>query len=173
MRRTLTGTGLGAALLAAVALLATPASAASSGSDFSVIFPGDKPATAYHVENTASVANGRITAKSVVSWEILEDQVIDNGKRFSSFKITARLESRPGKDNPDAVETSRTCDLTQLVDDHYTWLLNEPVNTCTAPSTIYDGEVFWSSDSTIVYDIEGDGKGPVTQELLGSPLVHG
>ncbi|MFE2419429.1 hypothetical protein [Streptomyces hokutonensis] len=74
-----------------------------------------------------------------MSWEILEDQVIDNSKRFTSFS----------------------------------WLLNKPVNTCTAPSTIYDGEVFWSSDSTIVYDIEGDGKGPVTQELLGSPLVHG
>ncbi|MEW1831629.1 hypothetical protein [Streptomyces sp. NPDC088196] len=173
MRRAITGMGLGAAVLAGGVLLAAPATAASSGSDFSVTFPGEKPATAYHVENTAGVANGRITAKSVVSWEILEDQVIDNGTRFSSFKITARLESRPGKDSADVVETSRTCDLTQLVNDHYTWLLNDPVNTCTAPSTIYDGEVFWSADSTIVYDIEGDGKGPVTQELLGSPLVHG
>ncbi|MFD9510137.1 hypothetical protein [Streptomyces mirabilis] len=173
MRRMLTGIGLGASILASGVLLATPATAASSGSDFNVIFPGKKPATAYHVDNTADVTGGRITAKSVVSWEILEDQVVDNGKRFTSFKITTRLESRPGKDSADAVETSKTCDLTQLVNDHYTWFLIDPSNTCTAPSMIYDGDVFWSADSTIVYDIEGDGKGSITQELLGSPLVHG
>ncbi|WP_406454374.1 hypothetical protein OH768_16615 [Streptomyces sp. NBC_01622] len=50
------------------------------------------------------------------------------GAALSAAVITARLESRPGKDNADVVETSKTCDLTQLVNDHCTWLLNEPVH---------------------------------------------
>ncbi|WP_369248992.1 hypothetical protein [Streptomyces sp. R41] len=173
MRKTLTTVGLAASALATGVLLATPAAAASATTDFDVIFPGQKPETQYHVTNTADVSAGRITAKSVVSWQILVDQVVDNSKRFTSFKVTTRLESRPGKDNADAVETSRTCDLTKLVNDNYTWFQIEPVNTCTAPSMIYDGDLFWSSDSTIVYDIEGDGKGAITKEILGSPLVHG
>ncbi|WP_393083487.1 hypothetical protein [Streptomyces sp. LN704] len=49
----------------------------------------------------------------------------------------------------------------------------EPANTCTAPSALYDGELWWSTDSTIVYGIEGDGKDAITQETLGSPLIHG
>ncbi|MFF4351735.1 hypothetical protein [Streptomyces sp. NPDC001530] len=173
MRKTLTTVGLAASALAAGVLLATPAAAASATTDFDVYFPGQKPESQYHVTNTAAVSGGRITAKSVVNWQILVDQVIDNSKRFTSFKITTRLESRPGKDSADVVETSKTCDLTKLVNDNYTWFLIEPVNTCTAPSMVYDGEVFWSSDSTVVYDIEGDGKGAITKEIGGSPLAHG
>ncbi|MFE5818181.1 hypothetical protein ACFQ6S_32815 [Streptomyces sp. NPDC056479] len=173
MRKLLTTAGLAASALATGVLLATPAAAASADSDFEVYFPGNKPETLYNVTNTADAASGKITAKSVVSWQILVDQVVDNSKRFTSFKITTRLESRPGKDSADVVETSRTCDLTKIVNDEYSWFLIEPVNTCVAPSMTYDGEVWWSSDSTIVYDIEGDGKGAVTKQLQGSPLVHG
>ena len=100
-------------------------------------------------------------------------QTLRERNKGTSFKITTRLESRPGKDNPDAIEATKTCDLTKLVNDHYTWFLDEPASTCTVPSTLYDGDLWWSSDSTVVYDIEGDGKGPVTKELLGSPLIHG
>ncbi|MGI5377996.1 hypothetical protein ACQEV2_27855 [Streptomyces sp. CA-251387] len=173
MRKLLTTAGLAASALATGVLLASPAAAASADSSFEVYFPGNKPESLYHVTNTATAAGGKITAKSVVSWQILVDQVIDNSKRFTSFKITTRLESRPGKDSADVVETAKTCDLTKLVNDEYTWFEITPANTCTAPSMTYDGEVWWSSDSTVVYDIEADGKGAVTKELQGSPLVHG
>ncbi|MGW7523801.1 hypothetical protein [Streptomyces sp. NPDC054783] len=171
MRKTL----ITAVCLAAAGTLALsgPASAATNTSDFTVTFPDKRPATTYYVANEAKLVNGRISATSHVSWQILDDQVVDLSKRFTSFVITTRLEGRPGKDSPDAIDATKTCDLTKLVNEHYTWFLDEPVNTCTVPSELYDGDVWWSSDSTVVYDIAGDGKGPVTKELKGSPLVHG
>jgi hypothetical protein len=162
----------GAAALALVALAAAPAAAGTANSQFDVVFPGDKPQTTYYVENTATLS-GSLTGKSVMSWQIIDDQVIDNSKRFTSFKITTRIEERLTKTGEDHVYTSRTCDLTKLVNDNYSWFQVEPANTCVAPSAVYDGELWWSTDATIVYDIEGDGKGAITQELLGSPLIHG
>ncbi|MFI1762517.1 hypothetical protein ACH41H_10790 [Streptomyces sp. NPDC020800] len=173
MRSALTAAGLSSAAVALGVLLAGPAAAAATTSQFDVVFPGQKPQTQYYVENSTASKDGNIAAKSVMSWQILDDQVIDNSKRFTSFKITTRLEERLTKTTEDHVVTSKTCDLTKLVNDNYTWFLNEPVNTCAAPSAVYDGEVFWSADSTVVYDIEGDGHGPITKELTGSPLVHG
>jgi hypothetical protein len=162
----------GATALALVALAAAPASAGTTDSQFDVIFPGAKPQTTYYVQNTATLS-GSMTGKSVMSWQILDDQVIDNSKRFTSFKITTRIEERLTKTTEDHVVTSKTCDLTKLVNDNYSWFQVEPANTCVAPSTVYDGELWWSTDSTIVYDIEGDDKGAITKELVGSPLIHG
>ncbi|NGO08356.1 hypothetical protein G5C60_12160 [Streptomyces sp. HC44] len=162
----------GAAALALVALAATPASAGTADSQFDVVFPGDKPHSAYYVQNTATLS-GRMTGKSVMSWQIMDDQVVDNSKRFTSFKITTRIEERLTKTTEDHVVTSKTCDWTKLVNDNYSWFLLEPANTCVAPAAVYDGELWWSTDATVVYDIEGDGKGAITQELLGSPLIHG
>ncbi|MDF3300082.1 hypothetical protein [Streptomyces tropicalis] len=125
------------------------------------------------MDNSTAVKGGAISAKSMTYWQILDDQVIDTSKRFTSFKITTRLEERLTKTSEDHVVTSKTCDLTNLVNDNYTWLQDEPANNCVAPSSTYDGEVWWSSDSTVVYDVEGDGRGPITQQLMGSPLVHG
>ena len=173
MRKLLSTTAAGcSAALALVALAAAPASAGTTDSQFEVVFPGNKPQTLYSVQNTAALS-GSMTGKSVVSWQILEDQVVDNSKRFTSFKITTRIEERLTKTSEDHVVTSKTCDLTKLVNDNYTWFQVEPANTCVAPSTTYDGEVYWSTDSTIVFDIEGDGKGAITKDLQGSPLVHG
>ncbi|MFF8946126.1 hypothetical protein ACF1A5_28450 [Streptomyces sp. NPDC014864] len=162
----------GAAAVALVALAAAPASAATADSQFDVIFPGKKPQTTYYVQNTAG-NSGSMTGKSVMHWQIVDDQVVDNSKRFTSFKITTRIEERLTKSSEDHVVTSRTCDWTKLVNDNYSWNLLEDANTCAAPPTVYDGEVWWSTDSTIVYDIEGDGRGPITKELTGSPLIHG
>jgi len=173
MRKFLSTTAMGgAAALALVALAAGPASAGTAHSTFDVIFPGQKPQTSYYVDNTATLS-GRLTGNSVMSWNIIDDQVVDNSKRFTSFKITTRIEERLTKTSEDHVITSKTCDLTKLVNDNYTWFQVEPANTCVAPSTTYDGEVYWSTDSTIVFDIEGDGKGAITKDLQGSPLVHG
>ncbi|MER5402678.1 hypothetical protein [Streptomyces sp. NPDC002599] len=175
MRHLLTAVGSMGAAGAACMLLAAPASATDqfSRSQFDVVFPGQKPATTYYVQNTASQKNGLISGKSMSSWQIVDDQAIDLSQRFTSFKITARLEERLTKTSEDHVVTTKTCDLTRLVNDNYTWFLDEPVNNCLAPSTTYDGEVWWSADSTVVYDIEGDGKAAITKDLQGSPLVHG
>ena len=173
MRKLLSTTAAGcSAALALVALAAAPASAGTTDSQFEVVFPGSKPQTLYSVQNTAALS-GSMTGKSVVSWQILEDQVVDNSKRFTSFKITTRIEERLTKTSEDHVYTSKTCDWTKIVNDNYSWFQIEPGNTCVAPSAVYDGELWWSTDATIVYDIEGDGKGAFTKELQGSPLVHG
>ncbi|MFI9171623.1 hypothetical protein [Streptomyces lincolnensis] len=173
MRKPLAVLGLAASALAAGVLTASPAAAVSASTTFDVVYPDARPQQMYHVDNEAKVVSGKITVNSVMTWQIIDDQVVDNSTRFTSFKITNRLESRPGKDSADVVEASKTCDLTRLVNANYSWFAIEAANTCAAPSTTYDGEVWWSSDSTVVYDIAGDSKGATTVQLLGSPLVHG
>ncbi|MFI2201655.1 hypothetical protein ACH47Z_12945 [Streptomyces sp. NPDC020192] len=175
MRKLITSLGLGASAAGVCMLLAAPASAAAltTSSHFDVTYPDKRPAQTYYVHNTAELKNGMVTGKSSVNWQILDDQVVDLSKRFTSFKITSRIEERLTKTGEDHVVTSKTCDLTTLVNDNYTWFLDEAANRCVPQSSLYDGEVFWSTDSTIVYDIEGDGKGAITQQLTGSPLIHG
>lgn len=175
MRKLLTAAGLASSAVALGVLMASPAAAWSATSQFDVTFPGAKPKTTYIVDNNgaANLDQGDFQAKSVVYWKLAVDQIGDHSTRFTSFKITNRLESRPGKDSADVVEASKTCDLTRLVNANYSWFAIEAANTCAAPSTTYDGEVWWSSDSTVVYDIAGDSKGATTVQLLGSPLVHG
>ncbi|MFD4540895.1 hypothetical protein [Streptomyces bauhiniae] len=175
MRHLLTSVGSIGAAVASCVLLAAPASATDqfSRSQFDVAFPGQKPATTYYVQNTARLKDGLISGKSTASWQILDDQAIDLSKRFTRFKITRRREERLTKTSEDHVVTAKTCDLTRLVNDNYTWFLDEPLNNCATTSTVYDAEAWWSADSTVVYDIEGDGKAAVTKDLQGSPLVHG
>ncbi|MET9444372.1 hypothetical protein [Streptomyces sp. NPDC006610] len=171
MRELLAAAG-SAADLALVDLAAAPASAVTADFQFDVALPGEKPQTTYYVESTATLSAG-INGKSIMSWQIIDDQVIDNRKRFTSFKITTRIEERLTATREDHVVTSETCDWTKLLNDNYSWFVEEAANTCAAPSTVYDGDLWWSADSTIVYDIEGDGKGAITKELLGSPLIPG
>ncbi|MDQ0750090.1 hypothetical protein QF034_004321 [Streptomyces africanus] len=175
MRKILTAAGLTTSAVALGVMLAGPAAAWTASTQFDVVFPGQKPQTTYYVENTGAntTSNGNMTGKSVVYWQLGVDQVIDGSKRFTSFKITTRIEERLTKTGEDNVVTKKTCDLTAMVNDHYAWSSDSPENTCVAPSTTYDGELWWSSDATIVYDIEGDAKGAITQELPGTALVHG
>lgn len=172
MRKPLAVLGLAASALAVGVLTASPAAAATNTSEFDVVFNNSKPDTRFWVENEAKNIASHITVYSVVYWQPLED-VVDTSKRFTSFKITNRLESRPGQDSEDVVEASKTCDLTSAVNANDEYFLRDAVNSCSAQWTIYDGEIWWSSDSTVVYDIEGDSKGAITVETLGSPLVHG
>ncbi|WP_086561798.1 hypothetical protein [Streptomyces africanus] len=175
MRKILTAAGLTTSAVALGVMLAGPAAAWTASTQFDVVFPGQKPQTTYYVENTGAntTSNGNMTGKSVVYWQLGVDQVIDGSKRFTSFKITTRIEERLSKTSEDEVVTKKTCDLTAVVNDHYAWSFDSPENTCVAPSITYDGELYWSSDATIVYDIEGDAKGAITQELPGTALVHG
>lgn len=180
MRKTLAAAALAASVLAGGIVFAAPASAVGSCSDsfkdqFDVINPGDKPDQTYYIENCADVTNGKVTGHSATSWQMLDLQAIDLGKRFTSFKVTTRLEARSGPTAPDVdkVITSKTCDLTELVNKHYEYgATDRGASTCAAPAATYDKNLWWSTDSTVVYDIEGDGKGPITRQLTGSPLLH-
>ncbi|MFI6486988.1 hypothetical protein [Streptomyces sp. NPDC050564] len=169
---------VGGALAGGIAF-ASPAAAVSSCSDafahqFNIVFPGQKPETTYYIENCADVTSGKMTASSNVTWNIVDDQVIDNSKRFTSFKITTRVESRTDSGGSDTIVASKTCDWTALFNNDYSGPGEPgPASTCTVPSVTYNKDLYWSSDSTVVYDIEGDGKGAITKELYGSPLMHG
>ena len=175
MRKILTAAGLASSAVALGVLMAGPAAAWTASSQFDVVFPGQKPKTTYIVENNGVHApNGSgMTGKSTVYWQLAVDHVVDGSTRFTSFKITTRIEERLTKDGEDHVVTKKTCDMTAVINDHYAMNYDTAENTCVAPSTTYDGELYWSSDATIVYDIAGDDKGAITQELQGTTLIHG
>ncbi|MFI1723408.1 hypothetical protein [Streptomyces sp. NPDC020489] len=175
MRKLLTAAGLASSAVAVGVLMASPAAAWSATSQFDVTFPGARPKTTYIVDNNgaANLDQGDFQAKSVVYWKLAVDQIGDHSTRFASFKITTRAEARLGPSEADEVITKKTCDLTAMVNDNPFWAYDTAANTCAAPSRVYDGELWWSADATIVYDIVGDDKGAITQELQGTALVHG
>lgn len=143
-------------------------SSGANGRDLDL--PGDKPDTHVYIENCGQLhapATGPawVSGRTGINWMILVDQVIDRSKRFTSVKVTTRLESRPTATGSDTVRSSRTCDVT--ADLNAAWANSTGLN-CHAAPVDYDGQ-WWSTDATVVYDLEGDGRGPVTWELLGSP----
>ena len=93
--------------------------------------------------------------------QLLRRQHRDAEGRDDSGQIVGELADprRPGHRPGQAVHSSKTRDLTKLVNDNCTWFLDEPADNCAAPPGLYD--------------VEGDGKGAITRELLGSPLIHG
>ncbi|MEU2449840.1 hypothetical protein ABZ605_07255 [Streptomyces sp. NPDC012765] len=113
-----------------------------------------------------SLPEGKVRGKATVNWAFINDGQSDlAGKRFTSFKVTTRLESRaPG--GADAVVHSTTCDLTATINANA-----EGSYTCLTPAAILDPSKQWSGDATVVYDIEGDAKGAITWQLTGSPLM--
>ncbi|MER7046901.1 hypothetical protein [Streptomyces jumonjinensis] len=129
--------------------------------------PGQKPDTKVIVENCAEISD-QTTAygNTTIRWQMLVPQAIDQGKRFTSFKVTSRLESRPTPTGTDTVEASVTCDFTAQLNAS---LANSTGLTC-GPSGLFSYKLYWSIDSTIVYDLEGDGAGPITWQQGGSPL---
>ncbi|MFE9929898.1 hypothetical protein [Streptomyces sp. NPDC005533] len=113
-----------------------------------------------------ALPDNKVRGKVTVGWEFINDGQSDmTSKRYTSFKVTTRLESRvPG--GTDVVVTSKTCDLTASIN-----ASPKSSVTCLTPSATLDPKKQWSGDATVVYDIEGDNKGPVTWELAGSPLM--
>ncbi|KUF20173.1 hypothetical protein AT728_30925 [Streptomyces silvensis] len=181
----MSGAALAVIVLAGGVVLAAPAHAAGSCSDplkndFGVTIPGPRPDLTFYVKNCADVTGTKVTGHSFTSWRPVDPQGHLDEKRFASFVVTTRIESRVSPTPPldqDKVVTSTSCDLTSLVNKHVNYTGNEdewenPPNRCVAPSATFDDELWWSTDSTIVYDIVGDGKGAMTQQLDGSPLLH-
>ncbi|MFB7055942.1 hypothetical protein ACFCXT_22780 [Streptomyces vinaceus] len=163
-------------ILAGGIAFASPAAAVSSCGENSgsvdIAFPGKKPQSLYSFMNCADVSNGKVSAWTWTTWQMMVDVAEDPGKRFTSFKVTTRLEKREWG-GVDTVVSSTTCDLTRMVNENLGWAALEKENKCLAPSATYDKNMWWSSDSTVSYDIEGDGKGVITKQLTGSPLLFG
>ncbi|MDN3297600.1 hypothetical protein QWM81_26895 [Streptomyces ficellus] len=130
--------------------------------------PGDKPDTAIFADVCVGVVNGnQVQARTTLYWHLLADQVVDRSKRFSSVRVTTRAEKR-STNGTDSIVTSKTCDFTDQL--NQAWA-NSTALTCQSPATAFGSTGSWSADATVIYDIEGDGKGAITWQLTGSPLI--
>ncbi|MFD4866135.1 hypothetical protein [Streptomyces sp. NPDC058412] len=129
--------------------------------------PGVIPEAQLHAPTCVeALPDNKVRGKVTVNWAFINDGQSDmTSKRYTSFKVTTRLESRvPG--GTDATVTTKTCDLTANINS-----VTEGKFTCLTPSATLDPNKQWSGDATVVFDIEGDNKGPVTWQLTGSPLM--
>ncbi|WP_037650225.1 hypothetical protein [Streptomyces flavidovirens] len=146
------------------------ATCSTASSNLRVIdLPGLKPDTQIGADVCADPsADKNVKADVTLNWGILDDQVQDAGKRFTSFKVISRLENRPSPSGVDRVVASTTCDFTNKFNQSYA---NATGLTCSTPTAAYNADLHWSGDATVVYDIEGDGKGAITWQLTGTPLV--
>lgn len=132
--------------------------------------PGAKPDTLVAVDVCGGAANGiEFQARATVHRQILVDQVVDKSERFASFKVITRAEMRTTATSADTVVASKTCDFTEQFNKDWA---SATGLTCQAPATRFDPAAWWSSGTTVTYDIEGDGKGPTTWQLTGSSVVH-
>ncbi|WP_030566295.1 hypothetical protein [Streptomyces aureocirculatus] len=185
MRKSISSAAIAVSVLAGGVVLAAPAHAAESctdpvKNDFSVTTPGPRPDLTFYVKNCADITGSKVTGHSFTSWRPVDPQGHLDEKRFTSFVIKTRIEARKAPQPPldeDKVITYRTCDLTDLVNKHVDYTGNEddyenPPNRCDAPAADYDKNLWWSTDSTVVYDIADDGKGAITQQVNGSALLH-
>ncbi|MDK9501517.1 hypothetical protein QEZ40_001587, partial [Streptomyces katrae] len=129
--------------------------------------PGGIPeAQLYMPTCVEALPDHKVRGKASLHWNFINDGQSDfTSKRFASFKVTVRLESRvPG--GSDVVVTSKTCDVTNSINTAPTGDL-----ACLTPSATRDPKKQWSGSATAVYDIDGDSKGPITWQLTASPLM--
>ncbi|KUF16273.1 hypothetical protein AT728_18240 [Streptomyces silvensis] len=89
---------------------------------------------------------------------------------FVKFMIQTRVERRATPDGRDTVVDSATCDITKTLNSAAKPRYPEQCHP--AGLVWYDANYWWSTDATVTYDVEGDGKGDITWKLNGSPLVH-
>ncbi|MET4921022.1 hypothetical protein P3L51_01345 [Streptomyces sp. PSRA5] len=155
---------------------AGPAAASESdcvdpvASSRAIDLPGLKPDTLVSVEQCLELQGATVQASSSLVWQILDDVVQDRGKRFTSFKVTNRLETRLAPGEVPRSVTTKTCDFTAQLNAAWS---NSVAIECAAPAAAYNSEQSWASGATVVYDLEGDGKGAVTWEIASAPLIRG
>ncbi|MEV8534090.1 hypothetical protein [Streptomyces sp. NPDC051211] len=136
----------------------------------SLDLPGGRPDTEVNIPTCIEIVPANnVRGKAILRWQMMVDQADIASKRFTSFKVTTRLENRDAG-GTDVVVTSKTCDFTADVN---MATANDPTKdlVCLSPAATLDSSKQWSGDATAVYDVEGDGKGPITWHLNGSPLM--
>ncbi|MFC8080195.1 hypothetical protein ACFUN8_32225 [Streptomyces sp. NPDC057307] len=132
--------------------------------------PGLKPDTLIAVEQCLELQGATVQASSALVWQILDDVVQDRGRRFTSFEVTNRLESRLAPGEAPRTVSTKTCDFTEQLNAAWS---NSVAIECAAPAAPYNSAQSWASGTTVVYDLEDDGKGPVRWEIAGASLIRG
>ncbi|MFJ5548679.1 hypothetical protein [Streptomyces sp. NPDC093225] len=171
------GSVLAAAVLAIPGIIAvSPASAVetctTTGNAKPIFLPGTRPDTIVSVPVCLETLSGdKARGKILFHWELINDGQSDMAsKRFNSFQVITRLESRePG--GSDTVVKSATCDFTDILNSNVPDDPRVPIG-CQSPSAALEPGKQWSGDATAVYDIAGDGLGPITWKLAGSPSLN-
>ncbi|WP_051795706.1 hypothetical protein [Streptomyces sp. NRRL S-87] len=168
------GSALAAAVLAISGITAlSPASGAETCTTTSnakpILLPGIRPDTVVSIPvclETLSGGKGR--GKILFHWKLINDGQSDvTSKRFSSFQGITRLASRePGGE--DTGVKSPMCGFTDVLNSNAPEDPRLPIG-CQSPWAVLDPGKQWSGDATAVYDIVGDGLGPITWQLAGSP----
>ncbi|MFB4262527.1 hypothetical protein [Nonomuraea sp. GTA35] len=97
-------------------------------------------------------------ARIQFSWDT--NTGVSVGKRFDKFVVQARLERY------DAVFRHMNCDYTEALNYYVSGS-----DTCTTGYMTSTAQNGWTSDGTIVYNIDGDGKDDFTWNLHGSDQV--
>ncbi|WP_406454593.1 hypothetical protein OH768_17285 [Streptomyces sp. NBC_01622] len=89
------------------------------------------------------------------------------GRKFDGFTVNARLEYRFSSGGNDYINKSHTCDYTASANDMWA-----ATATCKTATTPWDGDLYWSADGQVQWDIDGDGKSwQDPWQLTGSPLL--
>ncbi|WP_372409238.1 hypothetical protein [Streptomyces luteireticuli] len=168
----LAGIGLtGGMLTASPAVAAETVKCADGGvNSKEFTLPGKKPATAVHAGVCTKVAAGKVRASVGLTWQILDDQVLDKGKRWDSFTVQVRLKARPAKNGADTVVVQKSCDLTAKLNANWTNAVEEDA-TCEVPAQAMKSGQWYSADATVIFDVTGDAKGPAKWEMVGSPFT--
>ncbi|MFI9724360.1 hypothetical protein ACIHFE_32790 [Streptomyces sp. NPDC052396] len=159
-------------------LIATPTATASealtcadtevNSKDFDL--PGKKPATEVHAEVCTEKVDGKIHASVGFTWQILDDQALDQGQRWDSFTVTPRLKTRPSKDGTETVAAQMRCDLTKKLNSTLANADAESV-TCGLPAqNITPGSLYFA-DASVTFTIHDGKEGMEKWELTGSPLA--
>lgn len=115
-----------------------------------------------------SIIGGKIQSQVHTLWGKEDFAPSPVTKKFTSFKVESRLERRTESDPKDTVVSSVTCDFTDALN-RQTSNADFNAYVCASPQKSLTAGL-WSTDSTITYDVEGDGKGLISWELTGSPL---
>ncbi|MFC4504113.1 MULTISPECIES: hypothetical protein [Streptomyces] len=111
-------------------------------------------------------SDGELYAQVQTNWEptTLTGAV---GRKFDGFKVNARLEYRFTTGGNDYINKSHTCDFTASANDKWKATAN-----CKSGDTPWDGDLYWSADGQVQWDIDADGKGwQDPWQLTGSPLL--
>jgi hypothetical protein len=155
-----------------LAVAATPAEAATQRCKFDTtrVIKLPKQADLEVRQQTCVIRFPQTNGSKYKAWVYTTWQRTGDGpilpKRVEDYVVRARLEfNRKGDD--DNVEGAK-CSVTAAVN-------NRPAgsHTCETPvsATFHDGPPAFTGDGTVIYDVEGDGKGNKRWDLAGSPRV--
>ncbi|HEX6343082.1 hypothetical protein [Umezawaea sp.] len=87
--------------------------------------------------------------------------------KFDRWDATIRTERRQPPSTTDSIVNSATCSFMDDFNDGYIDYNLE----CYTGWVVRSNAYYYSGDATVVFDIDGDGKGSSTWNLTGSPLV--